>query len=240
MSERGGRLRAGGPPAGTDPVPGTRADDSYLLLIRQLAEVTSRVEAQRVEADGWYERQCAAAERAVQQASLAVRRAEEELAAAREHVEAVDAEVSHLWQVFRSRLGSAGGRLGEPPGPAPGATVAPGALLDGVRDLIDRAKQRDELPGSANPLLVVFGLLGAAAAYALGTGARLLGDRYGGDLAVGMPVLALVVTLFGPFVGLAPTKLLADRRHAALGPRPVAVVLVAGLVTTGALLALLR
>ncbi|MEV4755001.1 hypothetical protein AB0J86_07795 [Micromonospora sp. NPDC049559] len=213
--------------------------ESYPALIRQLAELTARVEAQRAEAETWYADQCAAADRAVRAATEAVRRAEEEVAAATEEVEAVDAEAAHLWQLFRSRLGAAG-RLGDPPAPAPGATAAPVTLLDGVRELIERAKRPEELPGSTNPLLVLFGVLGAAAAYALGAGARLVGDRYGGDLAVGMPVLALVVALLGPFVGLAPAKLLADRRHAALGPRPVAVVVAAGLVTTGLLFALVR
>ncbi len=73
---------------------------------------------------------------------------------------------------------------------------------------------------------------GAVVAYALGAAARALAAGYSGDLAVGLPVLALVVTLLGPVVGLAPARLLADRRHAVLGPRPMIVVLVAGLVTT--------
>jgi hypothetical protein len=51
-----------------------------------------------------------------------------------------------------------------------------------------------------------------------------------------MPVLALVVTLLGPLAGLAPATRLADRRHALLGPRPMAIVLVAGVATTAALL----
>ena len=49
-----------------------------------------------------------------------------------------------------------------------------------------------------------------------------------------------MATLLGPFVGLAPAWLLADRRHATLGPRPVVLVLIAGLATTGALFALWR
>ena len=43
-----------------------------------------------------------------------------------------------------------------------------------------------------------------------------------------MPVLALMVTLLGPLVGLVPARVLADRRHAVLGPRPITVVLGAG------------
>ncbi|GAB2949516.1 hypothetical protein GCM10027280_42620 [Micromonospora polyrhachis] len=213
---------------------------SYAGLIRQLAEVAAHAEAQRTEAETWYERQCVGAERALRTAQAAVRQAETEVAAAAEEVETVDAEAAHLWQVLGGRLGSGTRRLGSPPGPARGATADPATLLDGVRQLLDRAKQPDELPSSTHPLLALFGILGAAAAYALGLAARLVGDRYGGDLAVGMPVLALVVTLLGPLVGLAPAKLLADRRHAVLGPRPVAVVLIAGLVGTGVLFALLR
>ncbi|MCM0679141.1 hypothetical protein NCC78_31400, partial [Micromonospora phytophila] len=97
-----------------------------------------------------------------------------------------------------------------------------------------------DLPGSVNPLLAFCGAAGAVLAYALGTASRAAGDRYGGDLAVGMPVLALVVTLLGPLVGLVPAKVLADRRHAVLGPRPVAVVLAAGVLSTALLLALAR
>jgi hypothetical protein len=122
----------------------------------------------------------------------------------------------------------------------PGATADPVTLLAGVRDLLDRTRQPGDLPGSVNPLLALCGVAGAVLAYALGGAARAAGDRYGGELAVGLPVLALVVTLLGPLVGLVPAKVLADRRHAVLGPRPVAVVLVAGLLTTVLLLALTR
>jgi hypothetical protein len=214
--------------------------ESYAQLIRQLAEVTVRVDAERAEADGWYAGQCAGAERAVRDAEQAVRRAESELAAAREAAEATDAEVVHLWQTLRGQLGAAAGRLGAPPVPAAGAPADPTTMLDGVRDLLDRAKHPGDLPTSAQPLLAIFGVLGAAVAYALGFAARVAGVQYGGDLAVGMPVLGLVVTLFGPVVGLAPAKLLADRRHAGLDPRAVTIVVIAGVLTTGTLFALLR
>jgi hypothetical protein len=215
--------------------------ESYAPLVRQLADLAARVDAERAEADDWYDRQCAAADRAIANAEQAVRRAETEVAAARAEVEAVEAEALHLWQVLRGRLGSAAGRrTGGPPGPAPGATSDPAALLDGVRELLDRTKQRGELPTSAYPLLAMFGLIGAAAAAGLAVLARIAGERSGGELAVGMPVLALVVTLLGPLVGLAPAKLLADRQHAGLDPRAVAAVVLAGLVTTGSLFVLLR
>ncbi|MBY8874628.1 hypothetical protein K7640_22630 [Micromonospora sp. PLK6-60] len=213
--------------------------ETYAAQVRRLAELTARVAQQRAEAHTWYARQCAAAERAVADAEEQVRRAEAELTAARELQERVDGEVAHLWQQLRGRLGVGARRLGDPPGPARDAAGDPVPLLRGAQELLDRARQPGELPGSANPVLALCGVAGAVVAYALGAGARVLGLGYGGDLAVGLPVLALVVTLLGPPLGLAPAKLFADRRHAVLGPRPIFVVLVAGLATTILLLTLL-
>lgn len=213
--------------------------ETYSAQLRRLAELTARVREQRAEAHTWYERQCAAADQAVADATDQVRAAEQELVAAREQQEHVDAEVAHLWQQVRARLGDR--RLGGPPAPTNGTgAVDPVLLLSRARDLLDRAGQPGELPGSVNPLLALCGAAGAVLAYALGTGARALGVGYGGDLAVGMPVLALVVTLLGPLIGLVPARVLADRRHAVLGPRPITVVLGAGVVVTALLLILGR
>ncbi|MBG6065982.1 hypothetical protein [Micromonospora ureilytica] len=213
--------------------------ETYAAQLRRLADLTARVREQRAEAHTWHERQCAAAERAVADAAEQLQNAEEELVAAREQQERVDAEVAHLWQQVRSRLGAR--RLGGPPAPAASdGTTDPVLLLGRARDLLDRAGQPGELPGSVNPLLALCGVAGGVLAYGLGAGARALGVGYGGDLAVGLPVLALVVTLLGPLVGLVPARVLADRRHAVLGPRPITVVLGAGLLTTVLLLVLGR
>ncbi|MEU4567820.1 hypothetical protein [Micromonospora sp. NPDC023956] len=214
--------------------------ESYAAQLRRLAELTARVATQRAEAQAWHERQCAAAERAVREAAEQVRRAEAEVAEATELVERVDTEAAHLWQVLRGRLGAGARRLGDPPGPARGASGDPAMLLERARELLDRTRQPGDLPGSVNPLLALCGVFGAVVAYAVATGARALGERYGGDLAVGMPVIALVVSLLGPLIGLGPAKLLADRRHALLGPRPMTIVIAAGLVTTVLLLAVPR
>lgn len=207
----------------------------YARLMGELSRLRAHVEAQIAEADSWLEQQRAAAERAVERAEHAVRRAEEELAAARREVEAVDATVGRLWREAVRRLGPS---QDEPPVPIPGARVHPEVLLDSVRDLLARARQPRALPGSAYPLLGAVGVLGAAAAYVVSLAARLGGDRYGGDLATGMPVLGLVVALLGPAVGLVPAKALAERRHAVLDAKAVVVVVLSGLVTTVALLAL--
>ncbi|KXK58151.1 MULTISPECIES: hypothetical protein [Micromonospora] len=213
--------------------------DTYAAEVRRLAELTARVHTQRQEAHRWHDQQCAAAERAVIEATEQVRRAEAEVEAARELLERVDAEAAHLWQQLRDRVGG-GRKVGSPPGPARDATGDPLHLLQGVRDLLGRVGQPGELPGSVNPVLVLCGVFGAAVAYALGLVARGIGQSTGGDLAVGMPVLALVVTLLGPLIGLVPAKRVADRRHAVFGPRPMAVVLLAGLACTTLLLVLGR
>ncbi|MEU6207595.1 hypothetical protein ABZ814_28900 [Micromonospora musae] len=216
------------------------ASETYAAQVRRLAEVSARVHAQREEAQSWHERQCVAADRAVAEAEEQVEQAERELADARELQERVDAEAAHLWQLLRERLGSAGRRLTGAPAPTAGIDADPVLLLGQVRELLDRTRQPGELPGSVNPLLAACGVAGAVLAYALGAAARAAGVGYGGDLAVGMPVLALVVTLFGPLVGLVPAKMLADRRNAVLGPRPITVVLAAGLAATVLLLVLFR
>lgn len=214
-------------------------NSSYSRLLRELAEITSRVEAQRVEARQWYDRQRTAAQRAVDEATDALERAERELVAAREELDRTEAEVAHLWRALRDRLG-AGRRVGEPPVPTQGAQADPATLLDGVRDLLDRNRHPGELPSSAQPLLVLCGTLMAAAGYGLGLVARWAGARHGGDLAVGLPVLGLMVTLLGPVSGLVPAKLIADRQRAGLDVRAVTIVLVAGALTTGLLFALIR
>ncbi len=214
--------------------------ETYAAQLRRLAELSARVHEQREEARAWYEQQCAAADRAVAESADEVNRAERELVAAREAQERVDAEVAVLWQELNARLGGGGRRAGTPPAPAPDATGDPDSLLDGARDLLHRTRQPGELPGSANPMLALSGVAGAVLAYALGVGARALAGRADGELAVGLPVLALVVTLLGPVMGLVPARVLADRRHAVLSPRPVLIVIAAGLATTVLLLTVIR
>ncbi|MEU1845508.1 hypothetical protein [Micromonospora sediminicola] len=211
------------------------SSETYSAQIRRLAELTARMAAQRAEAHTWYGEQVAAADRAVADAAEQVRRAEAEVAEARRMVDRVDGEVTHLWGQLRARLGVR--RLGDPPGPARDAAGDPVPLLRGVRELLERTGQPGELPGAVNPLLIACGVGGALVAFLLGLGARALGAGSGGDLAVGLPVLALVVTLLGPLVGLAPARLLADRRHAVLTPRPMILVAASGLATTLLLLA---
>lgn len=213
---------------------------SYADLMRELAALSGWAAAQRIEARDWYDNQVAAAARAVDVAHEAVTTATARTAAARKAADRVEADASRLWQALPARLGIPPARLGAPPVPVTGSDADPEQLLDGVRTLLDKAGRPGDLPASINPLLVLYGVLGAALAATLGAVAQVAGARYGGDLKVGLPVIGLVLTLLGPVVGLAPARRLADRRHATLGPRPMAVVVMAGLITTAGLVALLR
>lgn len=211
---------------------------SYQEAIGRLASRYASVDAQRAEAARWYERQVAAAARAEREAEEAVAAAEAEVAAAEALVERIDAEAEELWRTTVRRLGTAASRYGGPPPPAvlpSGESYNPDQVLEGTQELLDTTWRPGRMPRSAYPWLGLFSVLGAGVAYALGEVARWAGREYGGDLAVGLPVLALVVTLIGPLVGLWPAKVLADRRHVSLDPPTVLLVVGAGAAMTAAL-----
>jgi len=218
-------------------------DDSYPVLMRALADLAAGLDARRGEAEQWYEQRCAAATTALSEATERAGIARQVMVRVQREVEAVDNDACGIWRALADRLGPAAARFAGAPLPSTNPAEAgddPGRWLERARDLLDRAGEVHPVPRSAYPALMLFGVLGAVAATGLATAGRLAGDRYGGDLAVGLPVIALVVTLLGPFVGLGPAKLLADRRQATLDLRTSVMVLVAGLLTTGLLVVFLR
>ncbi|HEU4425206.1 MAG TPA: hypothetical protein VFR67_21970 [Pilimelia sp.] len=217
------------------------AGDDYHRLMRELAEAGAQAQQRRDEVQRWYDAQCRKAAQARTDAERDARNAAADVAEAEAGVGDVDAEAAQLWSLLGSRTGAAGRRLGEPPAPTRPADPAadPHALLDGVRDLLDEARQARPLPGRTYPLLALFGLVGAGLAAALAHGLRVAAHETGGDLGVGLPVVALIVALLGSFAGLVPAKRLADRRGATLDAGSVGVVVVVGLATAGGLLVLL-
>ncbi|HEY8532879.1 MAG TPA: hypothetical protein VIL44_03245 [Micromonospora sp.] len=209
--------------------------ESYPELLWQLADLATRIAHARAEAEAWHAERCAAAHAAVAEAEAAIRAAQAEVDAARAELDAVDREAADLWEELVELLGPAASRHGGLPLPSPDPEAAgtdPQPWLASTRNLLDRVRKLAPLPRSVYPVLVLFGVLGAGIAVGLATAARAIGARYGGDLAIGLPVVALVITLLGPFTGLAPAKALADRQHAALDLRTAAVVIGAGLATT--------
>ncbi|MFY1694095.1 MULTISPECIES: hypothetical protein [unclassified Solwaraspora] len=220
-------------------------DDSYPAAMRRLAELAAALQARRDEAHHWYAQRRTIAQDAVSAAQAEVDDLLQAHADAAHDVAEVDREAAQIWTEIGYQLGPVADRFGGLPAPAAGPDAAggpegPQVWLDRARALAARSAEPGALTPAAQPVLALFGALGAAAAFGLATLARWVGLRYGGDLAVGMPVIALVVTLLGPLFGLAPAKALADRRHAVLHLRAVATVLIAGGVTTVALVGLLR
>lgn len=203
--------------------------ESYRDLMARLARRQDALAAERAEIDSWSAQADAAAQAAVDRAAEAVAGATASVEAARSTVERIDMEAHGLWREI--------GQQGPPPEPAPVADPDddPDQVLQAVRDRLVRYRRRDgELPGRV--ALVVCGILGAGLGYAAAYGARWAALRIGGDFAVFAPVLKQIVTVLAPFIGLVPAKLLADRRQARLDPGAVVVVLLAGLITLGALL----
>lgn len=212
---------------------------AYEEAMARLASRYASVDARRAEADDWYERQVAAAARAEGEAEAALAAAETELTAARALVDRIDREADELWGRTVRRLGTAASRHGGVPEPvtlAKGESYNPDQVLEGTRDLLDKAWRPGKMAAKAYPLLMLWSALGAAVAFGLREAARWAGREYGGDLAVGLPVLALVVTVIGPLAGLWPAKVVADHRHVTLDPATIAVVVATGLLTLTALL----
>ncbi|MCW6010606.1 hypothetical protein K1W54_39565 [Micromonospora sp. CPCC 205371] len=211
----------------------------YEDSMARLASRYASVDARRAEADDWYQRQVAAAANAQREAEAALAAAETELTAARALVDRIDHEAEELWGRTVRLLGSAARIFDGPPPPIvlpPSNAYNPDQVLDETRSYLEKRARPGRMPGKAYPLLMLWSALGAAIAFGLREAARWAGREYGGDLAVGLPVLALVVTILGPLAGLWPAKVIADHRHVTLDPTTIAVVVATGLITLTALL----
>jgi hypothetical protein len=201
----------------------------YRELVAELARRQEEFAAERAEIDSWSAQAEAAAQAAVERAATAVADATAAVEAARSTVERIDLETHGLWREI--------GQHGPPPEPAPTADPDddPDELLEAIRNRLNRLRRAEgDLPGRA--VLAICGIIGAGLGYAAAYGARWAALRIGGDFGVFAPVLRQIVTVLAPLLGLIPAKLLADRRQARLDPAAVITVLLAGLVTLGALL----
>jgi hypothetical protein len=202
--------------------------DSYADLMRRLADAYGAAQARRADVLAWYDRQRTAAGRALADAEEAA--AEE--AAAQTEVGYVAAEVEGLWRRLVEQVPPAA-RYGGPPTPDPQAPgdADPADLLRQAASRLRQARDRQPVSGAAYLVFFVFGGIGAALAAAAAYGLR-VGARSGGDWAVALPVIALIVTLLGVVAGLVPTRLFADRRGLALDAVAVIVTVFGGVVAT--------
>jgi hypothetical protein len=218
----------------------------YREGLRRLAELDHEAAAHRDEARRWHDRGSAAADAAVQAAEQALHDAEHDVQAAQRDLEAVDARAAGLWLDFVYRAGPPAERFGR-------ATPAPmvprqraGDDELGAEEYLQEAAQRVTYTRPAQPVTnatqLLFSALGALGG-AIGVGAartlRWAGHTGGGDWAVGLPVVALIVMLLGPALGVGAAKLVAERRGVGLDPSAVAVTLLSGLVAVAVLYAAL-
>jgi hypothetical protein len=225
-----------------DPVNSPEPD--YRAILAELTALDDRAAAHRAEAEHWYTERAAVADEAEREAEEAVRQAVRAVRQAQRDREEVDAQAANLWFDFVHRVGPAAERFGR--------TVPPAVLPRqrgerGAHDYLQDVATRLAYTAPARPFTgmhqVLLGLFGAAAGalgYALAHGLRVAGREAGGDWAVALPVVALIVMLVGPALGIAAAKPLADRRGVTLNAAAVAVVLLTGTVVTWLLYLALR
>ncbi|MDR7274532.1 hypothetical protein [Catenuloplanes atrovinosus] len=206
---------------------------SYRELIRGLAGIDAEVDTHRAEAHEWYARTVANAETKYREAEQRATDAEAGMRAAEHHFQDIDMRVYDAWEEARARLGRVGHHptpLTPPDGDPRGAEEW---LLDAHAQLA-RSGRRPGLPEQTRNVLVALGVLGGVLAGLAGFGVRAAGRSLGGDLAVVLPVLALLLTLaLGPIIALLAAKVYADRRGAVLEPGSVTVLVVSALVAAG-------
>lgn len=213
--------------------------DDYRAVLGRLTRLDDQAAAHRAEAEHWYDDRIAAAEDAERKAEEAVRDAVREVRAAQREMEEVDARAAGLWSEFVHRVGPGAERYGrtKPEAVVPRQRGGPGAhdYLQEVATRLSYTPPARPLTTTSQVLLAVFGAIGGAVGFAISQALRVAGREAGGDGAAALPVVALLIMLTGPVLGIAGAKRLADRRGVPLDTGTVAVVLIAGLVVAGLL-----
>jgi hypothetical protein len=216
----------------------------YRDVLGRLTGLADEAAAHRAEAQRWYEQRCAAADAAERTAEDAVRQAQLEVRTAQRELDEVDARAAGLWSDFVHRVGPSAERFGrtvpEPVVPRQRGDRRPADYLQDVVTRLAYTEPSRPLTNGTQVLFGVFGAIGGAVGFALATALRWGGREAGGDLAVGLPVVALIVMLTGPVLGVIGAKRVADRRGVPLDAAAVGVLLLAGLVTVGLLYTALR
>ncbi|WP_157241107.1 hypothetical protein [Catenuloplanes japonicus] len=205
----------------------------YRELIRSLAGIGAEVDAHRAEARQWYERTVANAEAKHREAQQRAVACAQRLRDANRHADDIDMRVYGLWEDVRARAG----RVSSAPTPLMPPDEDPrdaDEWLMEARVQMARSGRLPELSAQTRRVMVMFGVLGGLLAGLAGFGVRAAGRSVGGDLAVVLPVLALLLTLaLGPIVALLAAKVYADRRGAVLEAGSVSALVISALVTAG-------
>jgi hypothetical protein len=215
----------------------------YRGLLRRLAGLDAAAAADRAEALTWHDERVTAADDKVRRADEDVAAAELAVRDARRERERIDAEVAGLWATFVHDTGPRAERFGRTP---PEATVPRQRGRD-AHEYLEEAAATSRYQPPARPLsgvtsamFAAFGFLGGACGVVAHQLLRWAGRAAGGDWAVGLPVLALIVMVVGPVLAVFGAKRVADRRGVGLTASSIATVLIAGLLTAGVLWSALR
>jgi hypothetical protein len=207
---------------------------SYRELIRSLAGIDAEVDAHRAEAHDWYARTVGNAEAKHRQARSRVVESRQRLRNANRQADDIDARVYVLWEDFRPYAGRIGNTRPTAILPPEDDHRSAGEWLGEAEQQLSRSGRRPELSDQTRRIMVMFGVLGGLLAGLAGFGVRAAGRSVGGDLAVVLPVLALLLTLaLGPIVALLAAKVYADRRGAVLEAGAVSVLIISSLITAG-------
>ncbi|BCY12500.1 hypothetical protein [Actinoplanes sp. L3-i22] len=216
-----------------EPADFERAD--YRTVLRRLTTLDQRAARLRAEAAEWHAAESAAADEAVQAADERVRAARNAVRDARRDLEQVDARAAGLWADYVHRAGPIAERFGKlPPAGIPRQRAddrPPEEYLAEVEKRIKWTAPARPITFGTKILFWIFGLaggiLGAIGNQVLrGTGAASTGDWH-----EAAPVVALLVLLACPVLGVVAAKLVADQRKVGLDTATVVTVLVTGLVT---------
>ncbi|WP_305789053.1 hypothetical protein [Symbioplanes lichenis] len=218
-----------------------RRTPDYRSVVKKLTELDDDAANHRTEARTWHDTRAAEADEAVRAADRRVREAAAAADAAQRRLDEVDATVERLWSDFAHTAGRPAERFGRPPGP-----VVPRQRDRAVEDYLQEAEATANRKTAIKPikgaalLYVGLGALGGAVGLAAWSLLRWAGRESGGDLAVGLPVVALIVALLGPILAVIVAKRVADRTKEPLDASTVVTVLASALITAGLILVIVR
>jgi hypothetical protein len=169
--------------------------------------------------------------------------AEQALREAQRERESIDARAAGIWSDFVHDGGGVPERYGRtlpaPAVPRQRDRDADEFLQEAVAMMKYTPPPRP-LSGATTAMFAAFGFMGGAVGVAAHQVLRWAGREAGGDWAVSLPVLALIVLLLGPVLAVFGAKRVADRRGVGLDTSAVATVLITGLLTAGLLWTALR
>lgn len=220
------------------------AEPDYRAILAELTALDDRAAGHRAEAERWYADRAAIADEAERTAEEAVRQAVRAVRQAQRDREEIDARAAGLWSDFVHRVGPTAERYGrtvpEAVLPRQRGDRSPHDYLQEVATRLSYTPPARPLTGLHQVLFAAFGAAGGTVGYTAARALRTAGERAGGDWAVALPVVALIVMLIAPLLGVVGAKKLADHRGTPLDAAAVAIVLIAGTAANWLLYVTLR